>query len=126
MNSMTRPGYDQRMSGETSQLAQQIDTAAWSVFFIWVGIAMLIAIPWGCFFLGVGLLILATQFVRWQANMKVEGLWVAIGVVWLASGIWTLLNLSWSLGPILLILLGVVLLGKTVIGFFRSDSLHGA
>ena len=56
MSSTVQPSYDQRSSGERSQLFEQLDTIAWAVFFIWVGIATLFAIPWGWFFLGVGFL----------------------------------------------------------------------
>jgi hypothetical protein len=52
-------------------------------------------------------------------SMKIEGFWIACATVFIAAGLWTLLNLPWQLAPILIIALGVVLLGKAVIGFSR-------
>jgi hypothetical protein len=76
-------------------------------------------LPWGWFLLGVGVLILATQLVRWLMDMKIEGFWIACGAVFLAGALWTLVDLPWPLAPILLILLGVVLLGKAITGLGR-------
>jgi hypothetical protein len=96
-----------------------LGSVAWAVFIIWVGIAMLANFSWGWFLLGVGILILAAQCARWLIGLKIEGFWIACGAVFTAGGLWTLLNLPWQLAPILIILLGVVLLGRAVIGFSR-------
>jgi hypothetical protein len=106
-------------SSEVSEPAQKIDYIAWAVFFIWVGIAMLAEVPWGWFLLGVGALVLTAQFARWQMNITIEGFWIACGAVFVAGGVWTLLALPWPLAPILLILLGVALLGKAIVGAKR-------
>jgi hypothetical protein len=53
-------------------------------------------------------------------NIKIEGFWVAWGAVFLIGGLWTVLNFaSWPLAPIVLILLGVLLLGKAIISIRR-------
>lgn len=52
----TQPAFGPRSSTETSDHARQLDSVAWAVFFIWVGIAMLADVPWGWFLLGVGAL----------------------------------------------------------------------
>jgi hypothetical protein len=75
-------------------------------------------VPWGWFLLGVGIIALTAQIVRWLLNMKIEIFWAACGVVLVAGGLWTLLNLPWPLAPVLLILLGLALLGRTI-GFTR-------
>jgi hypothetical protein len=119
MNS-TQPASGQGSSTEKSELTRRLDSIAWAAFFIWIGIAMLLAISWGWFLVGLGILILAAQLARSQANIKVEGFWVAWGAVFLIGGLWTVLNLaSWPLVPIVLILLGVVLLGKAIISIRR-------
>ncbi len=99
--------------------SEKIGSIAWAIFFIWAGFAILANMLWGWFLLGVGILILAAQFARLLVDMKLEGFWVACGAVFLAGGLWALLDLPWPLAPILLILLGVVLLGKAVAGFRR-------
>ena len=116
MNS-TEPTSGQGSSTEKRELTRHLDSIAWGAFFIWIGIAMLLAISWGWFLVGLGILILATQLARSQMNVKVAGFLVAFGAVFLIGGLWTVLNLaSWPLAPIVLILLGVVVLGKGIIG----------
>ncbi|WP_316163523.1 hypothetical protein [Bradyrhizobium sp. SZCCHNRI20481] len=101
--------------GSSTEIAGQIDAVAWAVFFIWVGIAMLVPVPWEWFLMGVGILILAAEYARWQMGIRIEGFWVACGVVCFAGGLWALLNLPWPLAPILIIGLGVWLLAKIIV-----------
>ncbi len=113
MNS-TQSAVSPGSSFDPGDRARQIDSVAWAVFFIWVGIAMLAQVPWGWFLIGVGALILAAQLVRWQLNMEIERFWVACATVFLIGGVWHLFDLPLPLAPILLILLGLALLGKAV------------
>ena len=119
MNS-TQPTSGQGSSTEKSELARQLHSTARAIFIIWIGIAMLLAISWGWFLVGLGILILAAQLAHSQMNIKIEGSWVAWGALFLVGGLWTVLNItSWPLAPIVLVLLGMVLLGKAVISIKR-------
>jgi hypothetical protein len=119
MNNM-QPTSGQGSSIEKSELTGHLDSIARAIFIIWIGAAMLVAMPWGWFLVGLGILILAAQLARSQMNIKIEGFWVAWGAVFLIGGLWTVLNFaSWPLAPIVLILLGAVLLGKAIIGIRR-------
>ena len=119
MNS-TQPPSGQGSSTEKSELARQFDFAARAIFVSWIGIAMLLTISWGWFVVGLGILILAAQLARSQMNIKIEGFWVAWGALFLVGGLWTVLNITfWPLAPIVLIVLGMVLLGKAVISIKR-------
>jgi len=119
MNRM-QPTSGQGSSTEKSELIGHLDPMAWAIFIIWIGTAMLVAMPWGWFLVGLGILIMAAQLARSQMNIKIEGFWVAWGAVFLIGGLWTVLNFaSWPLTPIILILLGVVLLGKAIISIRR-------
>ncbi len=102
-----------------SEAARRVDSVAWATFFIWVGVAMLMEVPWGWFLSGVGILTLAAQFFHWQLDRKTDRFWIACGVVFLAGGVWTLLQMQWPLAPILIILLGVALLGKALMASSR-------
>ena len=104
---------------DKSGFLHHLDNIAWAIFFIWVGFALLVDLAWGWFFLGVAVLILAIQYARWQMSVSVDGFWLACGVALLLGALWQLLGISWPLLPALLILLGVVLLGKVVIGIGR-------
>ncbi len=116
MNSI-QPAFNEGSSA--SEAARRIDATAWALFFIWVGIAMLMEVPWGWFLVGVGVLTLAAQLFHWQMDNKIDRFWIACGVVFLAGGVWMLLQIQWPLAPLLIILLGVVLLGKALIGVTR-------
>ncbi len=100
--------------------ARQIDSGAWAVFFIWLGVVMLAGLPWAWFLMGVGVLILGAQLMRQQRNLKIETFAVVIGLIILAAGIWDLLALPLPLMPIVLIALGGYLLWKTLSP--RADS----
>jgi hypothetical protein len=93
---------------------RQIDSAAWAVFFIWVGIVMLAGLPWDWFLVGIGVLILGTQVLRRQSNLRIETFSIVIGLIILAAGAWDLLSLPLPLMPIVLIALGAYLLWKTL------------
>lgn len=93
---------------------RQIDSAAWTVFFMWVGVVMLTGLPWDWFLVGVGVLILGAQMLRRQWNLKIDTFGLVIGVIILAAGVWDLLSLPWPLMPLILIALGAYLLWKTL------------
>ncbi|WP_128922351.1 hypothetical protein [Bradyrhizobium nanningense] len=100
--------------------AREIDASAWAVFFIWVGIVMLAAIPWSWFLIGVGAIMLATQAMRQMRTLKVEPFGVAMGLLLIAAGAWDLLSIPLPLIPILLILLGGYLLRKAILSGAQS------
>ncbi|WP_375157147.1 hypothetical protein [Bradyrhizobium sp. RDT46] len=102
-----------RPSGQDER-ARQIDSAAWAVFFIWVGVVMLASMPWAWFLVGVGVLITGVQIVRRQQGLKIEMFGVIVGLIMLAAGVWDLVALSLPLMPIILIVLGGYLLWKTL------------
>lgn len=102
------------MNTERPATIDDVGSIAWAVFFIWAGIALLANVPWGWVLVGFGIITLMAQIARWLLNMNIEIFWATCGVVLLAGGLWTLLKLPWPLAPILLILLGIAMLGKTI------------
>ena len=112
--SSSQPSFGSGPTTRQTERARQLDAIFWAVFFIWVGIAMLAGLPWGWFLLVTAMLILAVQIGRWRTGVEVETFWTACGVVLLAGAVWRLLDLPLPLAPLLLILLGVVSLGKTI------------
>lgn len=109
----------QGISAEGSKHLRTIDSITWAVLFVWVGVAMLTALPWGWFLFGVGVLVICGQIARWQMDLRVDYFGVACGIVLLAGGAWARLALPLPLVPTLLILLGLVLFGKAVVGVTR-------
>ncbi len=112
----TQPAFDEGLFPDRSQSTHRVSSVAWAVFFIWVGVALLAELHWGWFLLGVGVIVLAAELVRWQMGANVERFWVTCGIVFLAGGLWNILDLPWPIAPILLIVLGAALLYKAVLG----------
>lgn len=90
--------------------SDRFSTVGWALFFIWVGIAFLAGFHIGVGLLGVGVITLGVQVARRQANLKLEGFWVVIGLLFLLGGLWELSEPTLPLLPILLIVAGLLLL----------------
>ena len=108
------PLNDSATPSSQDERSRQIDSAAWAVFFIWVGVVMLAGMPWAWFLVGIGVLIVGAQVVRRQRGLKVELFGVIVGLIMLAAGIWDLAALPLPLMPMILIVLGGYLLWKTL------------
>jgi hypothetical protein len=68
-----QPAFGDRASASDTE--RRIDAIAWAVFFIWIGIVMLMEVPWGWFLVGVGVLTLAAQL--WTTRLTAFGLHAA-------------------------------------------------
>jgi len=91
-------------------LAQRIGRIAWALFFIWLGLAFLFELNTGIGLLGIGIITLGGQTARLYNRLKVEWFWVLIGLLFLAVGVWEWAEADFSLLPLLLIVVGLVLL----------------
>jgi len=80
----TKQTEDQNTT-EKASLAKKLDVTGWGLFFIWIGIAFL-----ANFGFAIGLLV--------------------VGLLFVLGGIWELLQITFSLVPILIIVAGVVML----------------
>jgi hypothetical protein len=98
----------------TLVVAHKLDAAAWGLFFVWVGVALIANIGWGPGLVGVGVITLGGQLARKYLSLTVERFWVAVGLLFVLGGVWELLGLRFSLVPILLIVAGVALLLSAV------------
>lgn len=105
--------------GPSGDVKHRIDAAAWALFLIWVGVAILANVGWGWFLFGIGAVILAAQVALRVVGEKIDGLWSVCGAVFLAAGVWETLGLTWPLAPLLIILLGVGVLWRT---FFSNPA----
>lgn len=91
-------------------LAQKLDAAGWALFFIWVGIALLLDVGWGTGLLGIGVVTLLGQGARKYFGLCLEGFWLVVGLLFMLGGVWHLVQVELNLVPILLIIAGVALL----------------
>ena len=100
----------------TAEHSRQVDRIAWALFFIWIGVALLADLGWAWSLLGVSAIILGAQIMLYLRDDKVEGFWVACGLVFLAAAFWLMFRLTWPLAPVLLVLVGGVMLGNALFG----------
>jgi hypothetical protein len=104
-----------------------IDTVAWGVLFIWWGVTLLIQLPAGFGLIGMGVIVLGANAVRYFRGIPINGFSTGIGVLALVWGglelAGAVLSLPFELPvfPILLIVLGVMVL----IAGTRDDAVRG-
>ena len=101
---------DHLKASENEALSKKLDTIGFAVFLIWVGLASLLDFGWAWGQIGVAAIILGATAVRWRLNLKIEGFWVVVGLMFLIGGLWEMFNISWPLAPFLIIGCGLALL----------------
>ena len=104
--------YDQP---EALDREKKLNAIAWGLLFLWVGIAWLAGIGWGLGLLVTGFIILGAQAARRHLAVGAEGFWVAIGILFVLSGVWQSFNVRVGLVPIVCLLAGIALLGSTFV-----------
>lgn len=97
-------------AGSTLTVAHRLDAAAWGLFFIWVGVALVTNVGWGAGLLGVGVITLGVQVARRYFGLAAEGFWIVVGLLFVLGGLWELLGVQFSLAPIVSIVAGIALL----------------
>jgi|GEM_PF-983008 len=104
---------------QRNEVARKLGAVGWSLFFIWIGVALLMKVDVGIGLLGVGVITLGAQAARKYFNLKLEGFWVVVGLVFVIGGIWALFEPRLPLLPIVLIVAGLALLVSTFKGKAR-------
>jgi len=93
-----------------SRRGQAIDAASWGLFFVWIGVVMLVpTLPRGAGALGVGLIVLGSAAVRLAVRVSVSTFWLIIGALFLAAGAGEMAGIDLPLLPAALIGCGVLL-----------------
>lgn len=87
----------------TNALSKRLEAAGWGLFFIWVGVSLLLDFGWGVGLIGVAAIILLGQSARISHGLTIEMFWAAVGVLFLLGGIWNLFQVKVELVPLLLI-----------------------
>ncbi len=109
---MAENALDNKESTTTQNggMAQKLDAAGWGLFFIWVGVALLMDLSWGVGLLGAAVITLLGQAARKYFGLALQGFWIVVGLLFLAGGVWELYKVEVDLVPILLIVAGAALL----------------
>jgi len=114
------PVNQESRNDKNRRLAHKVDVACWGLFFIWVGVALLMDLSWGVGLLGVGVITLGGQAVRKYSGLTLERFWIVCGLLFLVGGLWQLYRVQISLIPILLIVAGGALLLSLALGTRRG------
>jgi len=101
-------------------LDRQLRAIGWGLFFIWMGLALLMDVGWGAGLLGAGIIIVGEQLARQYFHLKRYSFWTAIGVLFLLGGLWELFGIRVGLGPILCILVGIAFLFSPLLASRRA------
>ena len=100
---------------DKARMNRNIETLAWGALFVWWGITLLIKFPAGVGLLGVGLILIGANAVRYFQGIRINGFSACIGVLAL---VWSGLELAGTILPFELPVFAILLiaLGATVVG----------
>jgi hypothetical protein len=104
------PENESTVPAKKRGIGKQLDAAGWGLFFIWVGVALLLDLSWGVGLLGVAIITLLGQAARKYYGLSLEWFWLVVGLLFLLGGLWELYQVEIDLVPILLIIAGAALL----------------
>lgn len=85
---------------------KRITTIGWGLFFIWLGLVLLIKAGSGLILLGVGLISLGMQVARKYSGFDTDGFWVVVGILFVIVGIWEMFDIKMPLMSVFLIVVG--------------------
>lgn len=95
---------------ETEDSSRMIARAVWGVLLIWTGAVVLLSWGWGVGLVGAGVVLLAAQAWRSLLGLKVDGLGLTAGALFVLCGLATLFRAAIDFFPIVCIVAGVALL----------------
>jgi len=113
-NDADTPVVEEPKTTGTQKFADQLSTVGWSLFLIWVGIALLMKLDTSIGLLGVGIIILLVQGARKCFNLKLEVFWIVIGLLFVIGSLWEIYKPNLPLVPVLLIVVGAALLVSAI------------
>ena len=95
---------------EKRDLIKKLDAVGWSLFFIWMGIVLLMKLKTPAVITGIGLIILIKQAARKLYSLEIENFWAVVGMLFIGGGVWDLTEMNAPFGAIVLIGIGTITL----------------
>ncbi len=102
-----------------NSLARQVETATWGLFFLWLGIAWYGGLGWYWGLTGVGAIFLGEAIIQALQDLKISGMAVLFGILFLVGGLWGVASAPFALLPVLFVLFGVAMVFRTIASGFR-------
>ena len=96
------------------KFANKLPAAGWGLFFIWIGIALLLKLGTGVILLGIGAITLLVQVARKYLNLRLKVFHVIIGLLIMIGGFWENYKPGSPLIPVFLIVVGTGLLVSVI------------
>ena len=96
-------------NNDSTNPEKKLSSFGWALLFIWIGISFLAEFPIGLGLLGIGIITLGLQLVRKTYNLKIEGFWLIIGLLFVLGGLGKILEVELPLVPIVFILAGLTI-----------------
>lgn len=100
---------------EKLRLKTTLDNLGWGLFLIMLGLITLLPdamLPEGSFLIGVGIILLGLNYIKYSKNIQVNKFTIFIGLVALLSGVSDNLGFDVDIFPIILILWGLSIIYK--------------
>ena len=95
---------------EKGPLADKLVGLKWGLFFIWLGLVLLLKLGAGVGLLGIGVIALGVQVSRKYFKLSLEWFWVIVGLLFTLVGLWDVFETTLPLVAVLLIVAGLTLL----------------
>ena len=92
------------------KFAKKLPAAGWGLFFIWIGIALLLKLEASIILLGIGAISLFIQVVRKYLILRLQIFYIVIGLIFMIGGFWENYKPDSPLIPVFLIVVGTGLL----------------
>ena len=119
-NEKTKKQGEEQGTTEKHNRATEMDAVGWSVFFIWIGIVLLLKIGTGVGLVGIGIILLGVQVARKYSSLKIEGFWGVAGILFVVGGLLEL-SIKLPLMSILFIVAGLMILVPIIKHRYRYE-----
>jgi hypothetical protein len=107
-----------RLAVHDAELDRRLEDIGWGLFFTLIGLVWLVPLEWvpdGAPLMGIGLILLALNAIRWYKKIAVHVLSTALGVLALAGGFVELADAQMSLFPVFLVVVGAGIVFKPLL-----------
>jgi len=101
------------------QLSRRLENAAWGLFFLWLAIVWYADLSWYWGMVGIGAIFLGEAAIRGFYELKISGVAVMFGILFLTGGVWGLATTPFALMPALFVLFGIAMVWRAFMSWIR-------
>jgi hypothetical protein len=101
------------------RLSRRLENAAWGCFFLWMAAIWYSDLSWYWGMVGIGVIFLGEAVVRGFYELKISGVAVTFGILFLAGGIWGLATTRFAILPALFVLFGIAMVWRAIMSWVK-------